>query len=126
MVGLLNGQGLGWNEAKLESILSTSDANDIKHIVIGGPGTEDYRAWNFTKSGLFTVRSAYQLGVSMKKASRAPASSSSLVVDHRSFMQLWAADVPNKVKIHSWRMISNGLAVGMELQRRRIKQEYSA
>jgi hypothetical protein len=34
---------------------------------------------------------------------------------------LWAADVPGKVKVHYWRLLRNGLAVGEELRRRRIK-----
>jgi hypothetical protein len=41
--------------------------------------------------------------------------------DHRGWLNLWAADVPGKVKIHVWRLIKNGLAVGDELHRRNIK-----
>lgn len=36
-------------------------------------------------------------------------------------MVLWDAQVPNKVKVHTWRLIENDLALGAELQRRRIK-----
>uniref|UniRef100_A0ACD6APG7 Uncharacterized protein n=1 Tax=Avena sativa TaxID=4498 RepID=A0ACD6APG7_AVESA len=34
---------------------------------------------------------------------------------------LWDAPVRNKVKVHAWRLVENGLAVGSELQRRKIK-----
>jgi hypothetical protein len=34
---------------------------------------------------------------------------------------LWDVDVPGKAKIHVWRLIKNGLAVGDELQRRHVK-----
>lgn len=38
------------------------------------------------------------------------------------WLQLWDTNVPEKAKIHTWRLIQNGLAVGAELQRRKIKQ----
>jgi hypothetical protein len=38
------------------------------------------------------------------------------------WLALWAAQVPGKVKIHVWRLIQNGLAVGNELQCRKIKE----
>ena len=43
--------------------------------------------------------------------------------DHKGWLALWAADVPNKIKVHAWRLAKNGLAVGheVELQRRKIK-----
>jgi hypothetical protein len=35
--------------------------NDIKKIPVGRAETEDYLAWNYTKNGIFSVRSAYHL-----------------------------------------------------------------
>lgn len=40
---------------------------------------------------------------------------------HKGYLALWDTNVPGKAKIHMWRMIRNGLAVGAELHRRRIK-----
>lgn len=37
------------------------------------------------------------------------------------WLALWSTDVPNKAKVHTWRLMHNGLAVGAELHRRRIK-----
>lgn len=34
---------------------------------------------------------------------------------------MWDADIPNKTKVHVWRLANNGLALGSELQRRSIK-----
>jgi hypothetical protein len=34
---------------------------------------------------------------------------------------LWAAHVPGKTKVHVWRLVENGLAVGTKLSHRRIK-----
>jgi ribonuclease HI len=47
--------------------------------------------------------------------------SSSSVDAHKGWLTLWNVDVPGKVKVHVWRLMKNGLALGAELQRRRIK-----
>lgn len=118
---LLNSQGTRWDNAKLQQVFSEDDANDIQQITVGGPGRADFRAWNYTKDGKFTVQSAYHLGVSIRNASKTLAQCSNPVANHKSWVELWSTDVPNKIKIHAWRLIRNGLAVGMELHRRRIK-----
>lgn len=102
-------------------MFSVSDAADIKQIAVGGPGTEDFLAWNYTKSGVFTVRSAYHLRMSMKKCNSGQPEPSSSVKRHKGYLALWDTNALGKAKIHMWRMIRNGLAVGAELHRRRIK-----
>jgi ribonuclease HI len=47
--------------------------------------------------------------------------SSSTVDEHKGWLALWGANIPGKVKVHIWRLIRSGLAVGSELERRRIK-----
>lgn len=49
--------------------------------------------------------------------------SSSSVQNHKGWLGLWDTNAPNKEKIHAWRMMKNGLAVGTELHRRRIKPD---
>ena len=61
---LLTPDGTRWDMNKLHEMFSDDDVNDIKQIAIGGPGTEDYPAWNYTKNGDFAVRSAYHLRMS--------------------------------------------------------------
>ena len=118
---LLNQQGSARDETKLQQAFSDDKVKEIKHIIVSGPGTEDYRAWNHTKSGVFSVRSGYHMGMCIKRAGKALATSSNPAADHKSFLELWSADVPNKMKLHTWHIISNGLAVGHDLHRRRIK-----
>lgn len=50
---LLNDAGNGWNEALLSQVFTPSDTCDMKNIFVGGRGTEDCRAWKYTKSGSF-------------------------------------------------------------------------
>ena len=108
VANLLSEDGRTLDEEKLQTVFTPSDAQDIRQIVVGGPGKEDFRAWNFTKNGVFIVRSAYHMGIAIKTARKALASSSTSVAAHKSWLELWAADVPNKVKIHGWRMLKNG------------------
>ena len=43
---LLSEDGTAWDEGKLQAVFTPSDAQDIRQIVVGGPGKEDFRAWN--------------------------------------------------------------------------------
>jgi hypothetical protein len=117
---LLDG-GQGWNESKLREVLFDADVDDILKIPVGSAGTEDYLAWNYTKNGVFSVRSAYHLKMHLNSVRAGSASSSTNLVGHRGWLALWDAQVPGKAKVHVWRLIQNGLAVGEELRRRRIK-----
>ena len=46
---LLSPNGTAWNQNRLDEMFSPEDVADIKQIAIGGPGTEDFLAWNYTK-----------------------------------------------------------------------------
>jgi hypothetical protein len=118
---LLLPDGQGWNEAKLNELFYESDVEDIMKISVGRAGTEDYIAWNQTKNGIFSVKSAYHLNMRLKERRANRAGSSRSCEEHRGWLSLWSADVPGKARIHVWRMIKNGLAVGSELERRNIK-----
>nr|XP_051220950.1 uncharacterized protein LOC127339093 [Lolium perenne] len=118
---LMSDDGTSWDENKLHQYMFDFDAKDIKKIAIGGPGTEDYYAWNLTKSGIFSVRSAYHLKMNQKKIQAGGIESSSSVDAHKGWLALWNANIHGKIKVHVWRLMKNGLALGAELHRRRIK-----
>uniref|UniRef100_A0A0D3G3J6 Reverse transcriptase zinc-binding domain-containing protein n=1 Tax=Oryza barthii TaxID=65489 RepID=A0A0D3G3J6_9ORYZ len=61
-------------------------------------------AWNFIKSGVFSVRSAYH----MQREGSTGAASTSNQPSHRGWLKLWNADIQNKIKVHGWRLIQNG------------------
>ena len=119
---LLLPDGTGWDVAKLNETFFEVDVNDILKIPVGRAGTDDYLAWNYTKNGIFSVRSAYHLKYQNTLAASDRPSSSLSVDEHRGWLALWAADVPSKVKVHCWRLAQNGLAIGEELRRRQIKE----
>jgi hypothetical protein len=98
------------------------DVNDILKIPVGRAGSVDYMAWNYTKNGLFSVHSAYHLKQQLKREAAGSASSSRNTSEHQGWLSIWEADVASKIKVHCWRLARNGLAVGEELRRRRIKE----
>jgi hypothetical protein len=118
---LLRLDSQGWDETKLNECFFDGDVADILNIPIGRAGTEDYLAWNYTKNGVFSVKSAYHLKMQLNKERAGRAGPSSTCDEHKGWFALWGAAVPGKAKIHVWRLIQNGLAVGDELHRRQIK-----
>jgi hypothetical protein len=119
---LLREDGAGGDEDKLNEHLFEADVEEIKKISVGRAGTDDYLAWNYTKNGVFSVKSAYHLKQQLNLSLSGRASSSDSCDGHKGWLAIWGAEVANKVKVHCWRLVKNGLAVGEELQRRKIKE----
>jgi hypothetical protein len=65
---LLLADGQGWNEVKVKELFFEGDVDDILKIPIGRARTADYLAWNYTKNGVFTVKSAYHLKMQLNRA----------------------------------------------------------
>ena len=78
---------------------------------MGGPGRDDVLAWNYTKNGIFTVRSAYHLEMKLKETRVGSPENSSSEARHAGWNDLWSTEVPGKAKVHVWRALKNGLQV---------------
>lgn len=77
------------------------DVTDVEQIHVPEWDDEDYVAWNFTKSGVFSVRSAYH----MQREGSTGASTSNQP-SHRGWLKLWNADIQNR-KISSRMKVPN-------------------
>jgi hypothetical protein len=66
---------------------------------------------------LFTVRSAYNLALDLKN-NTPPNSSGNLNGDRGLWKTIWNTGVPPKVKIFTWRLAANSLAVQVNRSRR--------
>ena len=86
-------------EAKIDEMFTPDDVLDIKQVAIGGPGSGDVLTWNYTKSGQFTVRSAYHLRMPLTRTKIGQPESSSSVSKHKSRLSLWSNNAPGKAKI---------------------------
>jgi hypothetical protein len=74
---------------------------------------QDYIAWFYEKSGIFTVRSAYHLSVTSELGpdqSRRDEGSSTNADGHRNlYSEIWLAQGPQKVRIFAWTLSQEGL-----------------
>ncbi|KAJ1269253.1 hypothetical protein BS78_07G196800, partial [Paspalum vaginatum] len=63
---LLNQEGSDWDHAKLIQLFNPADREAISRIRIPSRTAEDIIAWHGERSGIFTVRSAYNIAMKLK------------------------------------------------------------
>jgi hypothetical protein len=81
--------GGSWDEEKLRRFFFEEDVSNILRIPVGRPGSQDVVAWNYTKNGIFSVKSAYHLAVQRKRAASGAVESSMSGQDHGGWLALW-------------------------------------
>jgi hypothetical protein len=95
------------------------DVEAILAIKLTQRSTEDFVAWNMEDSGIFTVRSAYRLGLQPRLDQLAHGQSSSYPLGDRPVWDaIWKAKVPQKNRIHGWKAATDTLAVRQNVHRR--------
>jgi hypothetical protein len=72
-----------WDEDEVRKYFVPSDVEDILRTPLGRSGQDDFLAWNHTKTGVFSVRSAYLLAVQRKKQARGRGESSRSCDEHK-------------------------------------------
>jgi hypothetical protein len=106
---LMDIHGLGWDHDKIIRTFNSADAEAIRKIKILSRRTEDFLAWPHEKSGIFTVRSAYNLGLMQRDLNGCTASSSRPDGERKLWSNVWKGDVPLKVKVFTWKLARNSL-----------------
>ncbi|XVE49976.1 hypothetical protein DITRI_Ditri01bG0125000 [Diplodiscus trichospermus] len=61
-------------------------------------------------SGEYEVRSGYYVKKKEEIKARGDEASSSYNVDRKTWKEIWKSDVPSKLKVFMWRVVSNALA----------------
>jgi hypothetical protein len=64
----ISAEGGAWDVEKVAAHFVPLDVTDILWTPVGRAGTTDFPAWNFTKNGVFLVKTAYHLAFQRKKA----------------------------------------------------------
>ncbi|KAL0428200.1 UNVERIFIED_CONTAM: hypothetical protein Slati_2994800 [Sesamum latifolium] len=101
----------GWNETLLSQV---GRSELITSTLLSTLGTQDLRIWHYSRTGVFSVRSAYHLACSLENRP----SSSSLYENKQSWWRkLWQAKLPNKIKVFVWRACLNALPTGKSLSK---------
>lgn len=115
---LLNPDGAGWNIQMVDSIFLPFEAQQIKGIPICVINQEDCVSWPKCETGLYFVKSEYQL-LCEAEANGGPSGSTDEGVK-LFWKHIWCTKVPNKIKVFLWRACLNSLPTKVGLHKRKI------
>jgi ribonuclease HI len=119
---LLAPDGKSWNEALVRDVCYSSDVDWILDMKLPINQCNDFLAWHYEPSGLFSVKSAYRLAYNLQHGTRWRACHSESRDNSRKIWKvIWKANVPNKVKIFGWRVACDNLATKKNKMRRTLE-----
>ena len=101
---LLDIDGRGWDLDKLPRLFNPADVEEITKIKIPARAPEDLIGWHWEKTGIFTVRSAYNLGLRIKQGHSAQSTSSAPDGERKLWSRVWSGHVPSKVNVFIWKL----------------------
>lgn len=99
-----------WDADLIWRICNPFDAIEILKIKLPQYQTEDFLAWHYEKSGLFSIQSAYKLVLHARLDSNLGSSSSAANGERSIWGSISKTPVPHKIKIFAWRLANKGLA----------------
>ena len=107
-----------WNRPLLHTIFLQSTVDDILSIKLGEVHDRDKLLWKETKSGCFSVKTAYQVALRLKQPQNVEHSTAR--EDKKFWNKMWKLPIPPKVRNFMWRACSDILPTSANLCRRRI------
>lgn len=110
-----------WDLELLRSIFNEVDVEAISRIKLPQRQNDDFIAWKMEKSGMFTVRSAYNLALRHANLDRARASSVAPDGDRKLWSRIWCGAVPPKVNIFAWKLARDALPTRRAKFRRNLE-----
>ncbi|KAA3481168.1 reverse transcriptase [Gossypium australe] len=109
-----------WNRELLGELFDEGTASRILSIPISADSEEDILVWKYEGSGEYTVRSGYRALNSILVHSN----KYKVEEDYSEFYKaLWFLNIPSKIKIHNWRLVSNMLPHYSNLSKRKLTGE---
>ncbi|KAL0449788.1 UNVERIFIED_CONTAM: putative ribonuclease H protein [Sesamum latifolium] len=103
-----------WNAKLISTLFWPEDRELIVQIPLSFTGMLDLLVWHYSNNGIFSVRSAYHLALSLAS----PAGTSGDRWSRNTWRKVWQASIPNKAKVFIWRAIRNILPTSGNLQKR--------
>jgi hypothetical protein len=108
-----------WDEQKLDLCLYPHDKEEVLKIRPMQQDQDDVVAWFYEESGIFTIKSAYQLVVLLENANDNQGGSGGAGGSGRPiYKSIWNAEVPPKRLIFAWKLAVDGLATQEKRMRR--------
>ena len=121
---LLDHTSASWDRGKLQYFFTPMDADIIGSIPLTTRRQEDFWAWHYEKTGIFSVRSAYRMLVQNRETNRAwlegIPSRSDVRADEKEWTSLWKIKVPSKIRVFLWRLAKHSIPTGNILHRRNM------
>jgi beta-lactamase class D len=108
-----------WDEQVVKRIFWPMDAELILTIRLSARAEEDFLAWHPDKWGVFSVRSAYKLALQLAAIDNG--SGSSEAETSKAWNLVWKCNVPQKVKVFTWRAATNSLATMENKNKRKLE-----
>jgi len=110
-----------WKKEIIAEIFMPEEAKVIENIPLSPCFPPDRLIWKETKDGQFSIRSAYHLGIQMREVYGGQ--SSSEAKDTGLWKFLWSLNVPNQVKIFTWRACRGILPTRVNLHKRKVVED---
>ncbi|KAH9679641.1 putative reverse transcriptase/RNA-dependent DNA polymerase [Citrus sinensis] len=105
-----------WKKEMIYQHFMKEDAAMIVRIQLPKTPKPDQYLWHYDKYGQYSVKSGYQIALKLKCPNSPCSSDSSL----SQWNVIWAAELPEKIKIFMWRAVKNLLPTASNLWRRKI------
>jgi len=109
-----------WDVEKVQRIFFPLDAAAILNMPRPRTEQDDFWAWAWDRTGIFTVRSAYRELIQRCGLSE-PATGSS-TGDEATWKALWRLRIMPKIRVFWWRVVKNLLPCAAELRRSHMKE----
>ncbi|KAK4392149.1 hypothetical protein Sango_1992700 [Sesamum angolense] len=100
-----------WNKTLVRNLFWHDEAESILAIPLSSVEGADFFVWHHTATGMFSVKSAYHVAVSLANRNQ-PSTSHSVPSPWKA---VWSANVPGKVRVFLWKLAQNALPTGSNL-----------
>jgi hypothetical protein len=113
-----------WDLQLLQELFFDHDAQAIASIELPNQDLDDRVAWHPERNGIFTVKSAYKLALSLKHQHRDCESNSGSPDGERALWNcIWKTEVAPKVRIFAWRLATDSLPTRKNKHRRTLEPD---
>lgn len=120
---LLNSDGSDWDYSRILAVFNPPDADAIARIKLPSRRVDDVLAWHLEKSGIFSVKSVYRLGLDIQQSHSAVASSAAPTGDRSLWKKIWSSAVPPKISVFAWKLSKDVLPTKQNKFIRRLEPD---
>jgi len=118
---------LSWDQQKLQEYFYPMDAEVISSIPLTTRRQEDFWAWHYERTGVFSVRSAYRLLILKKENNTAwleeKSGQSDVHANEKEWSAIWQLKVPSKIRLFLWRLARHSIPTADVLHRRHMIEQ---